>query len=135
MALTLSLATPNEVHEDGGTLIEIAGAFDAYLGQAFEVHMGPNGDETDPTAYTGVPGRPTVFYPLNGEKILAYTPLLPRGTNSVFVKHTASSETGVLTDELEVYPKDFKTSIYDHRKAWAPVMDTGPRSIPEEEPL
>lgn len=135
MALTLYLAVPTEVHEDGGTKLEIAGAFDAYLGQAFEVYMGPAGDDTDAAAYTGVPGRPNLFYPLNGEKIVAYTPLLPRGTNSIFVRHTASGQTGLLTDELEVYPKDFKTSVYDHRKAWAPIMDTGPRSVGGEEPL
>lgn len=135
MALTLSLALPTNVHENGGTLVEIAGAFDAFLGQAFEIYMGPNGNDTDPTAYTGVPGRPTIFFPFNGEKIQAYTPLLPRGTNSIFVRHTASGETGVLTDELEVYPQDFKTSVYDHRKAWAPCMDTGPRAVAQEEPI
>lgn len=135
MALTLSLVLPEEVHEDGGTLLRIAGVFDDYLGQAFDVFIGPSGDATDAPALTGVPGRPTTFYPLNGEEIQVYTPLLDQGLNSIFVRLSDLSETGVLSNVLTVYPKDFKTSIYDHRKAWAPIFDTGPRSVAEEAAL
>lgn len=132
--LVLSLVLPENVAENGGTLLEIVGNFDEHLGKEFRIFIGPNGDDTDTPALTGIPGRPSIFFPLNGEKIRCFTPLLARGTNSIHVARVDAVASDTLVDVLEVFPKDFKTSTYDHRKAWAPIMETGPRLI-EEEPV
>jgi hypothetical protein len=135
MALTLTTVVPEFVAEDGGFLLRIAGNFDDYLGQEFEVFIGVNGDDTDAPAFSGVPGRPHIHYPFNGEEIRVYSPLLAVDTHSIFVRQKTGSDNDTLVDVLEAFPKDFKSSIYDHRKAWSPRIYTGPRSIVEEEPV
>ena len=135
MPFTLTGVDRTSAKEDGGQLIRIIGVFE--VGQPYEVHIGPNGDATDPIAVSGIPDSSTTIFPiLAGTELQVFSPLLPPGgPYDVFVKRTDLAEDEILLTQITVTARDFQTAVFGLRSVLPPHYATGPRNMEGLKPV
>lgn len=134
MALSITALDVDEAGADGGYLVVITGDFKDSIGLAHRVHVGPNGDATDPEGTSGVEGQANDIYPLSSTLLRFYTPRVSPGAHDVFVRLADDSDSDVLAAALTVYARDYKTEVHEIRRMMPPIYGVGPRR-PEDETL
>ena len=128
MAFSLTAADPQDISEDGGQEIQIQGSFE--LQNRYKVHIGPLGTTVDPACHSGKVDQSTIIYPWTAGILRCYAPVLPVGSNyEVTVVNQDTAESHQLVNEIDVYPRQFKTSVYDLRKVLPNFYRTGPKKI------
>lgn len=130
MAFTISAVSIAEVGAYGGTLMSITGDFSAERESDFRVHVGPNGDSTDPACYAG-PGRRDLAQPISDTELRVYLPKLEPTTGTaydVFVQLVGGGSDS-LSEEITVYPPQFQTSVFAMRSVLPPTWAVGPRNV------
>lgn len=139
MALLITEILPEKVSTEGGTRVSISGDFEGKVGTGFRVHVGPNGDDTDPLCYSGVPGQGTVIYPVSSSEMRCYLPVLEPtdgSPHSVYVEQvTDELENATLVDVLTVLPAQFYSRVFELRSVFPPFYRMGPRNMTTLEPL
>jgi hypothetical protein len=134
MVLSLASVEPEIVFADGGYPIEVTGTFPS--GQDMRVHIGPNGDSTDPVAHSGKPGAGSNIRPFRAGRIRVYTPMLePGGPYHILVVAPKAPESDVLASVLTAVKPDFKTGVFALRSVMPPTYQTGPRNMDALEPV
>jgi len=127
VTITLDELDVAEVPYDGGYAVIVWGVFSRL--SRYRVHVGPNGDDTDPVCLSGVSGRPHDIEPINEEKMRVFMPVLAMGTASVYVKELGTTEDGVLTDVLEVIEPVYRSTIFELRRVLPINYALGPRTM------
>lgn len=126
MPVTLSSVDQDVVPRDGGYELTIRGTFTLGL---HRVHVGPNGDSTDPMCLSGKPEQVNDIYPLSTSLIRCYTPLLDVGAADVYVEEVSTSDDDVLSAPLTVIEPVWRSSSFDIRKVLPPNYKLGPRTM------
>lgn len=127
MAITLHELNVAEVPYDGGYEVILYGVFSRL--SRYHVYVGPNGDNTDPLALSGVAGLPHDITPINEQRLRFYTPILELGNASVYVMEVGSVEDGVLTDVLEVIEPVYRSLTFELRRVLPTNYALGPRKM------
>jgi hypothetical protein len=127
VTLPLTVLSATEVPLDGGYLVSVYGTFD--LGNRYNVHIGPNGDATDPIALSGVSGSPHTIAPATDDRIDFYTPVLVAGLSSVYVFELDTSDDNVLTDSITVVEPVYRQTVFDIRRVLPINYRLGPREM------
>lgn len=139
MAVLLTSISPEKVLADGGAKFSVFGDFTGMLGTGYRVHIGPNGDSTDPACYSGVVGQGTTIYPVSVQELRCYLPVLEPTDGSpydVFVVQVLDAlENGVLAGALEVLPAQYYSRVFNLRSVFPPFYRMGPRNMSLLEPL
>jgi len=137
MTLPIDSIVPEKVSGEGGVRIELVGTFAGYLDAPFRVHVGPNGDMSDPECLSGVPGQGNTLYPISGTRLRCYLPVLDPTYGApyhVFVRILSNPETELLSDILEVLPPQYYSKVFELRAVLPPYYYKGPINMGLLEP-
>lgn len=129
MPVSLIDVNVSEVPTNGGYLIEVRGVFER--GRTVHMHVGPNGDATDPACRSGTSGAGINLLPVNEGLLIGYTPVVPVGLASVYVVQTATADDDVLVDVLTVVEPVYVNSVHDIRRVLPLEFLVGPRGMQE----
>jgi hypothetical protein len=136
MTVTLTSVSPAVVEATGGRLLILTGSFE--VGVKHNVHIGPNGDETDEKAYSGIPGQGFNIYPLNATTIRVYTPELSAGgPHDIYVVQPDETDTpnDILAGSITAAKPHYKSLVFAMRSLLPPNYRTGPRNMDVLEPV
>ena len=115
---------------DGGQLLEIQGDFIGEFSKEYQIHIGPNGNYTDPACYSGKPGNPQILYPLNDSKLRGYTPpMLAGGPYSIYVRRVDMVRDIVLPSAIIVLPPMHYSGVFSLRSIFPIYYFMGPRNL------
>lgn len=134
MALALTSMSPTGGDARGGTRLQIFGAFTSEFGRVYAVHIGPNGDATDPKAYSGRIGEATAIGVRSRAVLECFTPPLAPGIHSIYLERDDAGETGLFNNALVVGPNQYFSTVYGMRGVWAPHIAVGNRKLALESP-
>jgi len=120
---------------DGGQILDVLADFANEFGKAYRIHIGPNGDATDPACYSGHPGYPQTLFVLNTSKLRGYLPPMPAGgPYHIFVRRLDMSRTALITSAIQVMPKMYYSGVFGLRGILPTQYRTGPRNLELLEP-
>ena len=140
MAFTLTSVSPAEISADGGTEIEVTGAFER--GHSYYIYIGDTATVYDPVCHSGVAGQGALVYQANGTALAAptilraYTPqMVPSAADyTVLVIDANTIESHTLVSSITAMPKNYFTTVYGMRNVQPPHYKTGPKKIEFETP-
>ena len=112
------LVYQDTVFNDGGWEIRIANE-DSFPDARYRVHLGPNGDATDPVCYPGVPGAGEIADVVDGRFINVWSPPLQIGGPYLFFFESENLDgTGDPSDDpmIEVIPHLYRSRMLSIRR-------------------
>lgn len=127
-APTLTSVSPSVVPSNGGYPIVLTGTFE--LEMPYRVHVGPNGDTSDPVCFAGAGLGNDAVSP-DGTTLSVNTPEMVSGTgNDVYVQERDTpSNNDTLADGVLAIDRDYSTSLWSMKALFAPNRRMGPRSM------
>lgn len=133
MAFSVDSVNATEIPNDGGYELWLT-CTDLVLNANYRVHLGSNGDATDPACQSGVAGRGTLLLPHTTTLLRCFTPKITEsGPLTIYGINIDNSDNDTLVDGItDVLPRDFKTSTYALRKILPPHYATGNKTIAQE---
>lgn len=129
MALNLVRFAQGGASAEGGEKLTLVGDFSGSIGFLFNVYVGENGDDTDPPALSGKPGRPFLIGPRTPTEMDIFLPLTSPGIYSMHINRTDDGETETINRGVIITPKQFANSVFSLRRPFPPAYGVGPRSI------
>lgn len=139
MALALTSISPEAVTAEGGVLLTLTGDFSGFLGTALRVHVGPNGNDTDPECYSGVVGQGNDIYPGSVTVMRCYLPTLDPTTGTpykVFIERSdGGADNALLAAALTVRSSQYFSKVFELRSVFPRFYRMGPRNMDALEPL
>lgn len=114
---------------EGGDLIIIRGNFTGLIGTRWEVFIGPNGDDTDTPALSGIEGDGFIVTLRQANEMRCFAPALDPGVYSIYIRREDSSRAGSLSTILYVVPPQWGTQRFHYRRLLPPTYALGPRSV------
>ena len=124
------ISVPASIQHDGGYLLSVTGH--SSLEGIYRVHLGPNGDDTDPICYGGSrnPGRPNVE--VTAGDFLVVSPPLPIGGPYAFhLVRLSGSGLAVFTTGalITVVAKHFRARAHNLGRILPPHYAVGARTV------
>lgn len=120
---------PTEVENTGGYRLELAISVDDGL---YNIHLGPNGDATDPLCFSGIPGQGYECQ-VRDNAVTVFSPALPVGGPYEFtLVNLETAAVTVTTGLVDVRYRLFRSSIYDLRRRFSTKWKTGKTRIDYE---
>lgn len=127
-APVLTSVSPGIVLGNGGYLITITGAF--ALNIAYRIHIGPNGDTSDPACYAGS-GLGNDIVSLDETTLVGYIPEMTAGeASNIYVQERDTpANNDTLTDGLRAVERDYSTSLWSMKSLFPPNRPMGKRTM------
>jgi len=132
VAIALTDVSPVIVGVDGGEELIVLGDFSALIGIPLRVHLGPNGDNTDPECTSGIPDQGNNIFALTDGKLRCYSPRVqwPAVPTFITVRRADDVDTGTLgSPVVEVLYAQYDSSVFSMRKMFPPHYLSGERSL------
>lgn len=130
LALPITIS-PAVITVEGGTKLTLVGVVGTFnLTDTYNVHIGPNGDSTDPACYAGATLGESIK-PTSDTQIECGTPILEDGTlPKVFIVNENNGADFVVVDlALTVIERSYSTRLFSIRRLFAPNRSVGAREM------
>jgi len=131
MATSLTGISPATISEDGGTELELSGAFTVQ--HRYRVYLGGLGTAADPGCPSGKAGQGFDVYPWTADTLKCFSPVLaPGGPYTVTVVDQDDATSDQLVGAVAVTQRQFQSKVYAMRRLFTPWFKTGPRAVDRE---